>query len=117
MSKECSKAIKILSSSIKAMTIPSAADSHIYNAKTAANDLTMSLGTSQWQGNILEITPVATVASLLIEVICCTVKIEESVAELASLANFRPSDMAGQNSDDKMQSPSIESHNFSIQVE
>jgi hypothetical protein len=118
MSIESSKALKKLALSIKAMTTSSTAESHILNAITAADNLKLVLKTNPWQGDVLEIIPVATVASLLIEVVSCTVKIKESVHELASLAKFNTSNEASKseetNDDIIRRIPSIESHNISI---
>ena len=38
--------------------------------------------------NLLEVIPTAAVASMLVDVVCCTKKIAESIYELASLAQF-----------------------------
>ncbi|PSR86445.1 Aluminum-activated malate transporter like [Actinidia chinensis var. chinensis] len=91
MSTECSYALNELSLAIKTMTWPSSANSHIANSKTAAENLKSSLKTEPWPStaDLLEIIPVAAVASLLIDVVTCTEKIAESVLELASITNMK----------------------------
>ncbi|XP_057483129.1 aluminum-activated malate transporter 2-like [Actinidia eriantha] len=91
MSTECSYVLNDLSLAIKTMTWPSSANSHIVNSKTAAEDLKSSLKTEPWPStaDLLEIIPVAAVASLLIDVVTCTEKIAESVLELASITNMK----------------------------
>lgn len=89
MSLESSRALKELAMSIKIMTRSSVADSHILKAKMAAKNLKNLLKTNLWENtDYLEIIPVVTVASLLVDAVNCTVKISESVHELASLARF-----------------------------
>ncbi|XP_061349318.1 aluminum-activated malate transporter 7-like [Gastrolobium bilobum] len=62
---------------------------HVANAKSAAESLKSVLRTNPWEGaDHLVIIPVATVASLLIDVVFCVEKICHAVDELASLANF-----------------------------
>ncbi|KAL3530320.1 hypothetical protein ACH5RR_009642 [Cinchona calisaya] len=125
MSSESSNALRNFALTIRTMKNSSAANSHIVIAKTAADNLKILLKTNPWQQtDLLEIIPVATVASLLIEVVSCTAKIAESVQELASLANFKSaSDDDASKSDAKntervMRSPSIEgSHGLVISVE
>ncbi|KAK9280301.1 hypothetical protein L1049_013989 [Liquidambar formosana] len=93
MSTECGKALKELASSIKTMTRPSSAETHIANSKTAAKNLKSLLKTGMWEDiDLLEVIPAATIASLLVDVVTCTEKIAESVDELASLAHFKSMD-------------------------
>lgn len=121
MSKECSTALKKLALSIKSMTCCGLGpDLHILNAKSAADSLKLLLKTNSWQGDILEIIPMATVASLLIEVVSYTVKIAESVQELATQAKFKTLDEeSNQEQIEKFKkiASSIESHNVSIPAE
>lgn len=125
MSSESSHALKNLALAIRTMTSSSVAETHIVIAKTAADNLKILLKTNPWQQtDILEIIPVATVASLLIEVVSCTAKIAESVQELASLAKFKSPDDEDasksdvQNTERVLRSPSIEgSHGLVITVE
>ncbi|OMO62697.1 Aluminum-activated malate transporter [Corchorus capsularis] len=91
MSLESGKALKELGLAIKTMTKPFGADTHIENSKSAAKNLNSLLKSGLWDDemDLLEIVPVATVASLLIDVVNCTEEIAESVRELASMANFQ----------------------------
>ncbi|CAL1403787.1 unnamed protein product [Linum trigynum] len=90
MSRECGRALKEMSTAIKAMCQPCAADAHIEAAKAAAKGLNSLLKSGIWEGiDLLQVTPVATVASLLIDVVNCTEKIADAVAELASKAEFK----------------------------
>ncbi|KAL3828617.1 hypothetical protein ACJIZ3_017419 [Penstemon smallii] len=123
MSSECSYALNELAIGIKTMTSCSlSADPHIRNAKTAAKKLKSSLKTGLWpETDLLDLIPAATVASLLIEIVSCTVKIADSVHELASLSKFKildPSTPKHKGSQKLTKAPSIEqSHNFGIAVE
>ncbi|GMP91955.1 hypothetical protein CsSME_00042405 [Camellia sinensis var. sinensis] len=93
LSTECSYALKELALSVKTMTMPSTANSHMANSKIIAKTLKSLLETGSWRGaDLLDIIPAATVASLLIDVATCTEKIAESVNELASLAKFNSVD-------------------------
>ncbi|CAL5425654.1 unnamed protein product [Camellia sinensis] len=93
LSTECSYALKELALSVKTMTMPSTANSHMANSKIIAKTLKSLLETGSWRGaDLLDIIPAATVASLLIDVVTCTEKIAESVNELASLAKFNSVD-------------------------
>ncbi|XWS52799.1 hypothetical protein CRYUN_Cryun11dG0103100 [Craigia yunnanensis] len=90
MSFESGKALKELALAIKRMVKPFSADIHIENSKSAAKNLYSLLKSGLWDDemNLLEVVPVATVASLLIDVVTCTEEIAESVHELASMVNF-----------------------------
>ncbi|XWS71411.1 hypothetical protein CRYUN_Cryun03dG0135800 [Craigia yunnanensis] len=91
MSLESGKALKELAFAIKKMVKPFSADNHIENSKSAAknlNSLLKSAGLWDDDMDLLQVVPVATVASLLIDVVTCTEKIAESVHELASIINF-----------------------------
>lgn len=90
ISSESSKALKALASSIKKMTDPSPANSHIEASKKAVKDLEnalkeASLNTLDFQA----IVPAATVASTLIEIVKCIEKISGSVTDLSNLAHFK----------------------------
>ncbi|CAI0541578.1 unnamed protein product [Linum tenue] len=90
MSRECGRALKEMSTAIKAMCQPCASDVHIEASKAAAKGLNSLLKSGIWEGiDLLQVTPVATVASLLIDVVNCTEKIADAVAELASKAEFK----------------------------
>lgn len=105
------------------MTCPmSSSESHIASAKAAAKTLKALLKTGLWpDADFLDIIPAVTVASLLIEVVACTVKIAESVDKLATSAKFKKPDpkMNRQESLRKVKkSPSIEaSHSVNMVYE
>ncbi|KAK8601775.1 hypothetical protein V6N13_058546 [Hibiscus sabdariffa] len=90
MSMESGEALKELSMAIKTMVKPFAADIHIEHSKSAVKNLNSLLKSGLWddEPNLLEVVPVATVASLLIDVVSCTANIAESVHELATMLNF-----------------------------
>ncbi|XVE59652.1 hypothetical protein DITRI_Ditri05aG0063300 [Diplodiscus trichospermus] len=91
MSLESGKALKELALAIKRMVKPFSADIHIENTKSAAKNLNSLLKSGLWEDDmdLLQVVPVATVASLLTDVVSCTKEIAESVHELASVANFK----------------------------
>ncbi|KAI3462462.1 hypothetical protein Pfo_019125 [Paulownia fortunei] len=121
MSSECSYALKELALGIKTMTSSLSADLHIVNAKTSAKMLKSLLKTGLWPDtDLLDIIPTVTVASLLIEIVSCTVKITDSVHELASLSKFKSRDaqITKQTSLEMTRTPCVEgSHNVNIVVE
>ncbi|GMI84116.1 hypothetical protein like AT2G27240 [Hibiscus trionum] len=91
MSLECGRALKELALSIRSMVKPLAAYVHIEKSKSAAENLNSLLQSSGlWGDNtdLLQFVPLATVVSLLIDVVNCTEEIAESVYELASMVNF-----------------------------
>ncbi|KAK8649669.1 hypothetical protein V6N13_139335 [Hibiscus sabdariffa] len=91
MSLECGRALKELALAIKTMVKPFAAHVHIENSKSAAENLNSLLQSSGLLGDnmdVLQLVPVATIVSLLIDVVKCTEEIAESVHELASMVNF-----------------------------
>lgn len=93
MSLESGKALKALALAIKTMSQPSSADPHIENSKSSAKKLNSLLKSGLWEDtDLLAVIPVATVASLLIDVVNCTERIAESVYELASAAKFKSVD-------------------------
>lgn len=90
MSSESGKAMKELSQAISKMRQPSKAKPHIEKAKQAAEEVNQMLRSSIWKNvNLSDVTPTATVASLLADVVVCIEDIEEAVQELASLAKFK----------------------------
>ncbi|MFQ6654421.1 hypothetical protein Gotur_025413 [Gossypium turneri] len=89
-SSETGKAVKGLASAMRTMTLPSADCPQTTKSKNAADNLKSLLRTGLCEGiDIVEILEVATVASLLLDVLACTEKISESFHELASLAHFK----------------------------
>ncbi|XP_024028598.1 aluminum-activated malate transporter 2 [Morus notabilis] len=92
ISSECGKALKELASTMKKMIRSSAlAQPHITKSKDTLENLKTMLKSGQiWKdSDILEITPAAAVASLLMEVVSWTEKVAEAVCELESLAHFK----------------------------
>ncbi|KAI3412477.1 uncharacterized protein J3R85_017295 [Psidium guajava] len=91
MSMEAARALRQLSSSHKAMTVPSSSTPHLENSRAAAKAVRLLLKTAFWKDatDVLAIVHAATVTSLLIDVVDCADKIAESVNELASLARFK----------------------------
>lgn len=97
MSLESGRALKELALAIKKTSQQpiTSADTHIKNAKSAAKNLNTLLKSGIWEDcDLLTVVPVATVASLLIDVVNCTEKVAESAYELASAANFESIDSA-----------------------
>ncbi|KAG8488646.1 hypothetical protein CXB51_016720 [Gossypium anomalum] len=89
-SSETGKDVKGLASAMRTMTLPSADCPQTAKSKNAADNLKSLLRTGLCEGiDIVEILEVATVASLLLDILACTEKISESIHELASLAHFK----------------------------
>ncbi|KAH1143888.1 hypothetical protein GLYMA_12G188400v4 [Glycine max] len=94
ISMESGMALKESLLILKHMTKSSMPNPHVANAKNAAESLKSVLRTNPWEGaDHLEIIPAATVASLLIDIVICVENICEAVDELATLANFVPSEL------------------------
>ncbi|XP_021836791.2 aluminum-activated malate transporter 2 [Spinacia oleracea] len=90
MSTESGNCLSELSMAIKKMNKPSKAKPHLQNAKQAVQNLNVLLTANIWKNlNLSDVTPVATVAKLLADVVACTEDIAEAVQELASLAKFK----------------------------
>lgn len=90
ISLESSKAMQELASAIKTMTIPSSSSPHITNLKEAAENLQCLLKSELWKDvEFLQVIPVITVTSVLIEIVVCVEKIANSVHELARIAKFK----------------------------
>lgn len=101
VSSESGKALKELALAIKTMILPSSPNPHITNMKIASGNLKSFLKSDFCEDtNLLQIMPVAAIASLLIEIVICVENIADAVNELASLANFkgRNSNGGGRNS-------------------
>ncbi|XP_022753737.1 aluminum-activated malate transporter 7-like, partial [Durio zibethinus] len=90
MSMESGKALKELALAIKRLAKPFSADIHIENSKSAVKNLNSLVrsGLLDDEMDLLEVVRVATVASLLIDVITYTEEIAGSVLKLASMASF-----------------------------
>nr|GMD21375.1 aluminum-activated malate transporter 2-like [Ipomoea batatas] len=90
MSMESGKALQELASSVRNMNHPSSANKHMANSKTAAKNLKLLLSSSLWEDvDLLQVIPVAAVASILTEIVVCVENIAESVSELAASAQFK----------------------------
>lgn len=92
MSIECGKALKELSKAVRKMNLPILADEHITNAKNSAKNLNSLLksGINNWEEiNLLQVIPVAAIASILTDIVICVEEIGQGVNELASLAHFK----------------------------
>ncbi|XP_059311383.1 aluminum-activated malate transporter 2-like [Lycium ferocissimum] len=91
MSIECGKALKELSQAVRKMNLPISAEQHVTNAKNSAKNLNSLLksGISWEEINLLEVIPVAAIASILTDIVICVEEIGQGVNELASLANFK----------------------------
>nr|GLL32410.1 aluminum-activated malate transporter 2-like [Ipomoea trifida] len=90
MSMESGKALQELASSVRNMNHPSSANKHMVNSKTAAKNLKLLLSSSFWEDvDLLQVIPVAAVASILTEIVVCVENIAESVSELAAAAQFK----------------------------
>ncbi|MED6125697.1 hypothetical protein PIB30_071099 [Stylosanthes scabra] len=92
---ESGKALKELSSSIKSMNCLSKTNykAHIGNAKGAIESLNSFLKSNLSEiNNLLEIVAIATMASLLMDVVISIERISVQVDELASLAHFKSHD-------------------------
>ncbi|KAK6776560.1 hypothetical protein RDI58_027561 [Solanum bulbocastanum] len=92
MSIECGKALKELSKSMRKMNLPISADEHVTNAKNSAKKLNALLKSriNNWEEiNLLQVIPLATIASILTDIVNCVEEIGQGVNELASLANFK----------------------------
>ncbi|EOY33298.1 hypothetical protein QUC31_019016 [Theobroma cacao] len=89
MSSESGKALQEIASAIRKMTPPSSDCPYIRKSKNTANSLKSLLKTGWCKDiDLLETVAVATIASLLLDVLSSIEKISESIHELASLAHF-----------------------------
>ncbi|XP_074289603.1 aluminum-activated malate transporter 8-like [Silene latifolia] len=92
MGLESSKALKKLGKSLRSMKHPSTTvNAHIVSSKAAVKTLNSLLKSNLlWQeSDLLQIIPVATVASLLIDIVDCTEQIAACAHDLATLAYFK----------------------------
>ncbi|KAJ8620334.1 hypothetical protein MRB53_028863 [Persea americana] len=89
MSLETGKALANLSLAVRTIEKPTAAAIHILGAKIAAADIKTALKTTSSEMiALLEILPMATTASLLIEIVGHTEKLMVAINELAHLVKF-----------------------------
>lgn len=101
MSSESGKALRELAASMRTMTLPCSgggAGPHIAKSKLAAKNLKSLLKRkrgliceedSTGHDLVINLIPAATVASILVDVVCCTEKIDKAIQELSSLAKFK----------------------------
>ncbi|PIN03882.1 hypothetical protein CDL12_23588 [Handroanthus impetiginosus] len=90
-SSEAGKALKELARALETMTRPSCPNPDISNLKNASRNLNSLLKSDFWQEHtsLLQVLPVATVASLLNDTVISVEKIADAIEELSSLANFK----------------------------
>ncbi|KAG8371123.1 hypothetical protein BUALT_Bualt13G0054000 [Buddleja alternifolia] len=93
MSSESGKALKELALAIATMTKPPSRNRHISNLKVASTNLNSLLKSDFWEkhANLLQVIPIATVASLLNDTVTNVENIAGAVDELSCLANFKSS--------------------------
>jgi hypothetical protein len=89
MSLHSAKALRALSASIQAMTVPSPAMTHMAAAIRAVKALRAELSQDE---DLARVMHVAVIASLLSEVVAQTKRIAESVGNLAQVARFKKPD-------------------------
>ncbi|KAK6138461.1 hypothetical protein DH2020_027781 [Rehmannia glutinosa] len=99
MSSESGKALKELAWALETMTKPSYPNnSHSSNLKVASKNLNTILKSDFfWEEhtNLLQVIPVAAVASLLNDTVTNVENIADAIDELSSLANFKIQDSSG----------------------
>ncbi|KAL8029573.1 hypothetical protein ABFX02_14G233200 [Erythranthe guttata] len=91
MSRESGKALRELSLAVETMTRPSPyPNCHVSSLKSASKNLNSLLKSELWgeHANLLQVIPVAAVASLLDDTVTSVEKIADAIDELSSLANF-----------------------------
>lgn len=120
MSSECSQAQRELALAIKTMTRSLTVDYHIGRAKNAAKSLPLLLQTELGpDSDVLDVIGASTVASLLGAIVICTVKIADSVEELASVCKFMDPEKIMKEVEDRrgvMSNASIEGSQAAIRV-
>lgn len=91
LSSESGRALKELAWAIQTMTRPSSPSPHMTSLKTASKELKILLKSdfSNEYDNLVQVIPIATVASLLIDTVVSVENIAEAVNELSSMANFK----------------------------
>ncbi|XP_075478622.1 aluminum-activated malate transporter 2-like [Primulina tabacum] len=96
MSSESGKVLKELASSIETMTKPPFPNPALANLKIDTKNLKSLLKSKLLEDtNLLQIMPVAAVATLLIDTVIYVENITEAVTELSSLAKFKCKDANG----------------------
>ncbi|KAJ4893390.1 Aluminum-activated malate transporter 8 [Raphanus sativus] len=92
MSREAGEALKVIAKSIKTMSRYNVCvNTHIKNSKNAIENLRLALKLSfpETEKDLLEIIPVVTMASTLIDIVNYVEKISEAVEEFSGLAHFK----------------------------
>ncbi|EEF34624.1 aluminum-activated malate transporter 2 [Ricinus communis] len=90
ISLECGRALRESSLSLKTMARNESARLHVANSKTAAENLKSLIKIGLWEeADLLEITSVTAVATLLMGTVQSTERIVDAVHELASMAGFK----------------------------
>uniref|UniRef100_A0A803M0A8 Aluminum-activated malate transporter n=1 Tax=Chenopodium quinoa TaxID=63459 RepID=A0A803M0A8_CHEQI len=118
ISLESSKTLKKLGSCIRKMAYPSTSiNAHIVSSKAAVKSLKTFLksGSSYNQhAELLQIIPIATLASLLIDIVDCTEKIAESTYDLAILAHFKKAKIKEKNVVEKSKPENVTKHDEAV---
>ncbi|KAI7744935.1 hypothetical protein M8C21_016834, partial [Ambrosia artemisiifolia] len=92
MSSEAGKALKELAQSVKTFSWPSNCSMHLQTCKKAVDEVNMMLKASMvGEFDVLEIIPIITVASILIEIVKCVETIFVAIEELSEQAHFKKS--------------------------
>ncbi|GAB2274551.1 hypothetical protein Dimus_009318 [Dionaea muscipula] len=91
MSLESGEVLRGLAAAVRIMNhIPSSVDAHLASSKVAVKNLKSTLESGLWEDiELQKVIPVATVASLLIDIVDCTEKIAEVVRDLSFMARFK----------------------------
>ncbi|GFP97160.1 aluminum-activated malate transporter 7 [Phtheirospermum japonicum] len=99
MSSESGKALKELAWSVETMTKPCQPNPRATNLKIASKNLNSMLKSDFWEEhtNLLQVIPVAAVASLLNDTVASVENIADAIDELSSLANFKFHDSISSN--------------------
>ncbi|KAL2239277.1 UNVERIFIED_CONTAM: Aluminum-activated malate transporter 2 [Sesamum indicum] len=94
MISESGKALKEVASAMETMSRPPSPNPHLANLKIASKNLKSLLKSDFWEGysNLSQVIRVASVASLLIDLVVCVEKVADGVNELSSMANFKCKD-------------------------
>ncbi|XP_044482009.1 aluminum-activated malate transporter 2-like [Mangifera indica] len=93
ISTESGKSLKELALATKTMTQSKSSNTNIANLRKAVENLKTLLTINHWEEvNLLEIIPLAAIASILMEVVQLIENISEVVHELASMAHFKCED-------------------------
>ncbi|KAL3620252.1 hypothetical protein CASFOL_035164 [Castilleja foliolosa] len=110
MSLESGKALKELACSVETMTKPSNPSPRVTSLKIESTNLNSMLKSDLfWEerANLLEVIPVAAVASLLNDTVASVEKIADAVDELSSLANFKFQDSVEKNNNNNISVVSV----------